>query len=114
MVPMDAYHILLGRPWQYNRHVLYGKKITLIPQSSSSSVASHSSLASFHSMVKILHSEHHEFKESRDMILCSHDDDSPSPKHDHPLLVPLVEQFLHVFPKEIPPAYHQEGTSNTK
>ena len=54
VVPMDACHILLGRPWLFDRRVIYdgyantysfnGRKITLIPNSKPKSKKPHSSL----------------------------------------------------------------------
>lgn len=115
VVPIDTYHILLSRPCNmigtfcmmviiklihFSRH---GKKITLISQSSSFSITSHPCLGNFHSMIKILHYEHHKIIEFRDMIICSHGDESPSYNHDYPTFLPLVEKFVRVFPQEISP-----------
>jgi len=80
---MDACHLLLGRPWLFDRKVISngylntysftkdGKKIT------------------------------HEFRSFRDWILTSLDEpETTSP--NHPLVVALLQIFAHVFPDEIP------------
>ena len=119
IIPIDACHILLGRPWLYDRKVIHdgclhtysfskdGKKITLAPLSPSQiykikpSKQPHSDLLLTYSE-PLLKASHHEFKAFREWILTSLEE-TASPYPSHPMAVGLLAKFSHVFPEEIPP-----------
>jgi len=119
IIPMDACHILLGRPWLFDRKVLHdgclntysfskdGKKITLAPLSPSQlhkikpSKQPQSDLLLTCSE-PLLKASHHEFKTFREWILTSLEE-TKTPYPSHPMAVALLAKFTHVFPEEIPP-----------
>ncbi|KAD4889457.1 hypothetical protein E3N88_21530 [Mikania micrantha] len=94
VIPMDACHVLLGRPWQFDRRVIHdgyqntysfvfnNRKIVLTPlpcvTPTSPPVTSLSTL---------LQADHHEFQPYRDHILLGLDEDEP----DSPLMLPALE-----------------------
>jgi len=116
---MDAYHMLLGRPWLYDRKVMRngylntcsfskdGKKITLAPLSPSKlhQIQPHKKPKHIDcplSMCKpILKASQHEFKAFKEWILSmQYEQESLMPTH--PIARTLIENFCHLFPKEIP------------
>ena len=112
VIPMDACHVLLGRPWQYDRKVMHDgfknthtfvlnkKKITLAPYAPGHNSKLQATLTNFHSLIPILKSEQHEFVERKELLLLN--DETESVLHDHPLIEPLLDEFAYVFPNEIP------------
>ena len=120
VIPMDACHVLLGRPWLFDRSVQHDgrlntytlhkdrKKITLTPLKSTHALKpkNNSSMDVF--FTTLLKSQQHEFETLKELILL-HENPSntsasfptPSPQ-THPLLSPLLEDFHHVFPEDIP------------
>ncbi|XP_074305008.1 uncharacterized protein LOC141639938 [Silene latifolia] len=97
VIPMDACHILLGRPWQFDRNVNHngrsneysllvnGKKIVLRPMSPEAIRAMHAkkvyALVSSESPTKT--------------ITTSHEDE---------ILKELLHEFKDVFPEDVPPS----------
>ena len=119
IIPMDACHILLGRPWLFDRKVKHdgclntysfskdGKKITLAPLSPSqlhkhkaTSKPPHSDLLLTCSE-SLLKASHHEFKAFKEWILTTLEE-SEAPHPTHPMAMELLTHFTHVFPDEIP------------
>lgn len=109
---MDACHILLGRPWLFDRSVIHDgrmntytfhkdqKKITLTPLKSTPSTKTKDNPHLDVFLTTLLKSQHHEFESFKDLILLQDEPKPPSPSH--PLLTPLLQTFHHVFPQEIP------------
>ena len=52
-------------------------------------------------LTTLLKSQHHEFETFKDWILLHHEEAEPTAQA-HPLLTPLLNDFQHVFPQEIP------------
>ena len=119
IIPMDACHVLLGRPWLFDRRVTHdgylntysfskdGKRITLAPLSPSkltkhkpTNATPHSDLL-FACSESILKASLHEFKSFREWILTSLEEAETS-CHSHPMAKALLELYSHVFPEEIP------------
>ena len=113
IVPMDACHVLLGRPWLFDRHVMHDgrlntytftkdhKKITLTPLKPNSHKRPQDNPSMDVFLTTLLHSQHHEYDAFKDWILLGQE---PAMVKDssHPLLTPLINAFSHVFPQEIP------------
>jgi len=119
VIPMDACHVLLGRPWMYDRKVMYngyqntysfskgGKKITLKPLAPSElhknkpiKKPKHSGcLLSFSET--LLKASNYEFKAFKEWILNIYDEPE-SPMPTHPIAKSLIQEFYHLFPEEIP------------
>jgi len=116
---MDACHILLGRPWLFDRKVMHNgylntcsftkdeKKITLTPLSPSQldkkapqKNPERSDLFLTFSD-RLLKATHHKFQAFKEWILISQDESETS-LVKHPLDVTLVHAYTHVFPEEIP------------
>ena len=119
VIPMDACHILLGRPWLYDRKVMHngylntysfskdGKKITLAPLPPSKLHETQPQKKPKHIdcllsvSEPILKASQHEFKAFKEWIL-SVQDEPESLMPTHPIAKTLIENFFHVFPEEIP------------
>ena len=117
---MDACHILLGRPWLYDRKVIHdgclntytfskdGKKITLAPLSPSQLHKHKPSIKQPQSDLLLTCSEPllkaslHEFKAFKAWILTSLEE-TENPYPTHPMAIALLTKFVHVFLDEIPP-----------
>ena len=116
---MDACHMLLGRPWLFDRRVIHdgylntycflkdGKKITLVPLSPSqlhknkpSNTQAHSDLFLTCSEL-LLKASLHKFKAFKEWILTSLKG-SETPTLTHPMAIVLLKLFSHVFPSDIP------------
>ena len=127
---MDACHILLGRPWLYDRKVMYdgflntyslfkeGKKITLKPLSPSDLHKNKPTKGYDQSGCLLTFSEtllkasNHEFKAFKEWILTlQNEPESPMPTH--PFAKTLIQTFCHLFSEEIHPAYPLKEISNT-
>ena len=116
---MDACHMLLGRPWLFDRKVTNngylntysfmkdGKKITLAPLSPSQLHKQPSTKKPDHSDLFLTFSEpllkasHHEFRSFEDWILTSQDEPETT-LTKHPFAVTLLQTYAHLFPDEIP------------
>jgi len=119
IIPMDACHIWLGRPWLFDHRATHdgylstysfskdGKKITLVPLSPSQLHKSKPLNTKTHLDLfltfsgPLLKASHHEFKAFKEWILTSlHECETPIATH--PLAIVLLKQYTHVFPEEIP------------
>jgi len=112
-MPMDACHVLLGRPWLFNRSIMHDgrlntytftedhKKITITPlkPTSQRKPQDTSSIDAF--LTTFLHSEQHEYDDYNEWILLGHES-AEVKDFSHPLLTPLLKAFEHVFPSEVP------------
>jgi len=116
---MDACHILLGRPWLFDRRVTHdgylntysfskdGKKITLAPLSPSQIHKHKPSNTHPHSDMILTCSESllkaslHEFKGFKEWILTFLEE-SETPYPIHPMAMTILKLYSHVFPEEIP------------
>jgi len=116
---MHACHVLLGRPWMYDRKVMYneflntysftkgGKKITLVPLSPSELHKSKPQKKLEHSSClptfsePLLKASYHEFKAFREWILIVQEE-LETPLLNHPISKSLIHQFCHLFSEEIP------------
>ena len=119
VIPMDACHILLGRPWLYDRKVMHdgflntyslfkdGKKITLKPLSPSElhknkPTKGHDQSGCLLTFSEaLLKAENHEFKAFKEWILTTQDEPE-SLLPTHPFAKTLIQKFCHLFPEEIP------------
>ncbi|GKB42957.1 transposon ty3-I gag-pol polyprotein [Tanacetum coccineum] len=111
VIPMDACHVLLGRPWQFDRRAICtayrntysfthnNRRIVLTPLTPSTALQTSTTTLS-----TLLQSEHHEYESFKEFVLLGLDDDENPPQ---PILSPLVQSLLksysQVFPTEIPP-----------
>ncbi|GJR50543.1 gag-pol polyprotein [Tanacetum coccineum] len=111
VIPMDACHVLLGRPWQFDRRAIHdgyrntysfthnNRRIVLTPLTPSTALQTSTTTLS-----TLLQSEHHEYESFKEFVLLGLDDDENPPQ---PILSPLVQSLLksysQVFPTEIPP-----------
>ncbi|XP_057247453.1 uncharacterized protein LOC130589856 [Beta vulgaris subsp. vulgaris] len=116
VIPMDACHVLLGRPWMFDRKVIHDgykntyafvknqKKIVLTPLYPRHKEHTNSPTKSPVSLTTFIKSSYHEYESFQELILSGLDQ-TPHPisETQHPLLTPLLNQFKHVFPQEIPP-----------
>ncbi|XP_076924290.1 uncharacterized protein LOC143586690 [Bidens hawaiensis] len=107
---MDACHVLLGRPWQFDRRVnhdcyrntysfIYNdRKIVLIPTPTSALATKPPPPLS-----TLLKAEQHEYQSFKEFVLMGHDEkeNELQPFH-HPLIQPLLHSYSQVFPTEIP------------
>lgn len=119
IIPMDACHILLGRPWMFDRRVMHsgylntyifskdGKKITLAPLSPLQLVKNKPQKNPDQTEMlltqgePLLKASYHEFRAFKEWILLNQDEPETTPQI-HPLAQALLNQFTHVFPDEIP------------
>ncbi|XP_021991805.1 uncharacterized protein LOC110888592 [Helianthus annuus] len=110
VIPMDACHILLGRPWLFDRRVMHdgykntyssdhgNRRIVLTPMS-----PKHTTSDPQIPLSTLLQSEQHEFTSYREFILIGLDEEDATQHNEpHPLIQPLLQSYSHVFPKEIP------------
>nr|GEZ15616.1 Gag-Pol polyprotein, putative [Tanacetum cinerariifolium] len=109
VIPMDACHVLLGRPWLFDRRVMHDgykntyffnhndRRIVLTPMSPASTPTKHQPLST------LLKAEQHEYYSIKDFILLGLDESEPKPPATlHPRIQPLLQSYNHVFPTEIP------------
>ncbi|XP_076913051.1 uncharacterized protein LOC143571540 [Bidens hawaiensis] len=110
IIPMDACHVLLGRPWQFDRRAMHDgyrntysfvhkdRKITLTPISPSNQSTNPPPPLS-----TLLKAEQHEYRDVKEIILMGLDGEEDQPQSTpHPLIQPLLQSYTHVFPAEIP------------
>ena len=107
---MDACHVFLGRPWLFDRSVIHNgrmntytftkdhKKITLTPLKVSSKEDPTKDIF----LTTLLKSQMHEYESYKEWILLGQEP-AKVPALSHPFLTPLLQDFSHVFPLEIPP-----------
>jgi len=110
VVSMDACHVLLGRPWLFDRSVIHDgrmntytftkdhKKITLTPLQVSSKETPTKDVF----LTTLLKSQMHEFESYKEWILLGQEQ-AKAPALSPPLLTSLLQEFSNVFPEEIPP-----------
>ena len=113
IVPMDACHVLLGRPWLFDRKVMHDgrmntytftkhhKKITLTPLKSATPSKPKENPPKDVFLTTLLKSQLHEYEPYKEWILLGQEP-ALSTASSHPLLTPLLQEFQHVFPQEIP------------
>ena len=118
VLPMDACHVLLGRPWLFDRKVVHdgyqntytflkdGRKITLAPLaphkiSKPKPQESHGEREVLFLEPTILASLH-EHKNRKEMILFTPPQNDQTETPLHPLANQLLKTFTHVFPDELP------------
>ncbi|XP_074293077.1 uncharacterized protein LOC141619986 [Silene latifolia] len=116
VVPMDAFHVLLGRPWQFDRNVIHrgrsneyelvnkGKKLILKPMAPSAiysmgtapgKAASMSIFASEQKVGKVIKKGGYVYL----MVVKA----MPSVGVENAQLTALLKEFEDVFPEELPP-----------
>ena len=111
VVPMDVCHLLLGRPWQYDRQIIYdgfkntytirkdGKKIVLAPLkptiAPASKPAEQSSLLSKSELEK-------EIRAGSDVMALVAIEENESEKENPKEVEPIMAEFVEVVPEEIP------------
>lgn len=115
VIPMDACHVLLGRPWMFDRRVIHDgykntytfmknhKKIILAPLVPKSKESQNHQSKKNIALTTLMKSEYHEYTPIKELILSGISDSPPSQNTQHPLLTPLLEKYVHAFPQEIPP-----------
>nr|GEW99599.1 RNA-directed DNA polymerase [Tanacetum cinerariifolium] len=110
VIPMDACHVLLGRPWLFDRQVMHdgypntysfnhnNKKIVLTLMSPVTTSTKHPQPLS-----TLLKAEEQEYYSIIDFILMGLDEteDNP-PLTPNPYIQSLLQSYNHVFPAEIP------------
>ncbi|XP_074283269.1 uncharacterized protein LOC141607822 [Silene latifolia] len=115
VVPMDACHVLLGRPWQYDRDVVHrgrsneyelvskGKRIIFKPIAPSE-VRSMSAKRGKDASMTILASEQEvdEAIVDGDQVYLMVVNETPSDGEKDERLTSLLEEFKDVFPEELP------------
>ncbi|XP_022866404.1 uncharacterized protein LOC111386181 [Olea europaea var. sylvestris] len=107
VVEMDACHLLLGRPWQFDRHSLHdgytntynflfgGKKIVLLPDKGSVQIVGNNA--------NLLTRKKFETEMEESGVVYVLIGKSVDSKHEVPLAVqPLLKEFHEVFPEELP------------
>ena len=107
---MDACHVLLGRPWLYDRRVMHdgylntysfnhnNRRIVLTPMSPATSSTKHPQPLS-----TLLPAEQQEYCSIKEFILMGLEEIEPNPPATpHPRIQPLLQSYSHVFPAEIP------------
>ena len=113
IVPMDASHVLSGRPLLFHRSVMPDgqlntytfakdhKKITLTPLKPTSQRKPQDTPSMDVFLTTLLYSQLYEYDDFKDWILLGRE---PAEAKDcsHPLLTPLLKAFEHVFPSEVP------------
>jgi len=111
-VPLDACHILLGRPWLFDRRVTHDGHLNTYTFTKDTqenhpypSQAYLSKKSPRHSIMDIfftnlLHSQLHELDDFKDWILLGQEL-AEVKDFSHPLLVPFLKAFQHVFLSEV-------------
>ncbi|KAD5508175.1 hypothetical protein E3N88_15878 [Mikania micrantha] len=109
VIPMDACHVLLGRPWLFDRRVMHDgyqntysfthnqHRIILTPCLLSALLKTSQSLST------LLKAGHLEYSSFQDFILMDLDEEETEPPPTpHPQVQPLLNTYHQVFPNEIP------------
>ncbi|KAD6118682.1 hypothetical protein E3N88_09953 [Mikania micrantha] len=110
VIPMDACHVLLGRPWLFDRRVMHDgylntytflykeRRVTLTPINPTLPTSNKPM-----PLTTLLQIEQHEYQPSKDVILLGLDDETnPTPLSLPKLVQPLLQAYPQVFPAEIP------------
>lgn len=111
VVPMDACHLLLGRPWEYDRRVIHdgylntytfkfnNRSFTLKPSTPTPQTPSTTKLLLLHKapFEAAMRQEGHTF------LLIPTPAESTTKKHIQPDFLPIIEEFADVFPDDLPP-----------
>jgi len=116
ILPMDACHILLGRPWLFDRKVMHdgyqntytllkdGRNITLAPHQITKPKAKEDPKGGemlLSLLEPALLCSHHKYKILKEIIVYTPpQDETEAPLH--PLASQLLKKNFHVFPEEIP------------
>jgi len=107
VIPMDACHLLLGRPWMFDRKVHHdgykntytfmrnGKKIVLTPETPKSK-PTQTKTPQNTSVTTVLKAELPECKSQKHHILLCLHKSVPFEKSSQPLLAPLFKEYDHV------------------
>ena len=122
---MDACHVLLGRPWLFDRRIIHDgrmntytfhqdqKKIALTPLKSAHSLKPKNDPRKDVFLTTLLKSQRHEYEAFKEWILLHQEASKPTAQEPiataqtHPLLSPLLNDFQHVFPQDIPHSPHK-------
>ncbi|XP_026435984.1 uncharacterized protein LOC113333793 [Papaver somniferum] len=106
---MDACHLLLGRPWKYDRFVNHdgrtnnysfmwrNKKLTLVPSRELMPKPQNSdgkNILTYHKFIEELYNS--------EVFCILHVKESPSYDFVPPLVKPIIEEFQDVFPTDLP------------
>jgi hypothetical protein len=106
IIPMDTCHILLGRPWLFDRSVIHDgrantytlihnqKKIILIPLAPSFRPKEEES-----HIVSIMKEEEHEHEECKGLVLTSLEESNSDPSY-HPILRFPMKRIFHVHSRD--------------
>ncbi|XP_026411012.1 uncharacterized protein LOC113306269 [Papaver somniferum] len=109
VVLMDACHLLLGRPWQYDRFVNHdgrtnnylfiwsNKKLTLVPNRELMPKPQNGdgkNILTYHKFIEEL--------DDSEVFYILHVKESPSYDFVPPLIKPIIEEFQDVFPTDLP------------
>lgn len=114
IIPMDACHILLGRPWQYDRHVAHDghqntysfimakKKIILdpLPQKTEQRMMNKAKKSVF--MTETLIEKAINKGKTIYILFLTENRLNEGKKHVHPADGPLLTEFKEVFPTDLP------------
>ncbi|XP_035834279.1 uncharacterized protein LOC110883263 [Helianthus annuus] len=111
VIPMDACHVLLGRPWLFDRRVMHDgyrntysfthndRRIVLTPMSPTTT-----SNTNPQPLSTLLKAEQQEYYSIKDFILMGLDEvETKTSTTPHPRIQPLLQTYSCVFPEEIPP-----------
>lgn len=117
VMPMDACHVLLGRPWLFDRRVRHDgykntytflvnhQPITLTPSIPIPPSENPPQETPTPQLTTLLKSQHHEFSAQQPLILLAATADahpSPTVTPYPPAVAHLLAQYAHVFPAEVP------------
>lgn len=110
VIPMDACHVLLGRPWLFYRRFMHhgyqntysfnhnNRRIVLTPMSPTTP-----SNNPTQSLSTLLKAEHQEYYFCKDFILLGLDEEERNtPTDPHPYVHSLLQSYNQVFPAKIP------------
>ena len=110
VIPMDACHVLLGRPWLFYRRFMHhgyqntysfnhnNRRIVLTPMSPTT--PSNNPTQSLSTLLKV---EHQEYYFCKDFILLGLDEEERNtPTDPHPYVHSLLQSYNQVFPAKIP------------
>ena len=115
VIEMDVYHILLGKPWQYDKDVTYkgkantysfgwhGKEVVLLPNSTKATKQKVPNNPQ--TLLTILGPELHQELKKSTCLLALLVKEITKGELDQPLLVyitQLLEEFLDLTPEELP------------
>ncbi|KAI4365338.1 hypothetical protein MLD38_021331 [Melastoma candidum] len=111
VIPMDACHLLLGRPWQFDRRAQHDgyrntysihigeKKVTLMPLTSQPTIATQDRLSDQPLKGVQLVRAIQEGEKAYFVVLV---ESAPGQATSHPQAASILEEFKDVFPEELP------------